>query len=180
MFDLSLADHIRLDIDAHTSVDGLKLLLDERIGSKIDHLVLKMDSNVDIQQFRLLSVHAPNITILYVNNHSEFFSDELLSFWKLQELLCDINDISSDLLILVAHHCPELRVLYFTWMVYGESDDAALTTLAQHCPKLKTLLLSGGNFTYVSWISLSECCPHLESLTTHHRWTPIPRTLMHS
>lgn len=68
VFDWSLADHIRLDIGAHTSVDELNLLLDKRIGNKIDHLDLKVDSNVDIQQFRLLSVHAPNIIILYINS----------------------------------------------------------------------------------------------------------------
>ena len=178
---MSLADHIQLDIVAAPSVEELMILLDKSIGNKIDHLGLENYQQIDI--LRLLGEHTPNIITLhitYARYYREFFTDELLSFWKLQELLCFMNDISSDLLILVAQHCPELRVLSFTWMVYGESDDAALTTLAQHCPKLKTLLLSGGNFTYVSWISLSECCPHLESLTTHHRWTPIPRTLMHS
>ena len=147
-------DNFRLLLDSDTTAKSLKLLIDNNIGSKVNGIDISGNQNLEVtEQLSVCTRNVKQLTIRYSNNCMDWLTADILSRWKLKEILFCDSPIKTHLLFTIVHICTELTSI----KLYSNTmDDAAVIAIAQHCPKLETLLLRSSNITWTSLLALSE------------------------
>ena len=156
-------DNIDLRINCQIEMHDCQPLFSSDLRCKVKSINVTKDQDKEVME--QLSVFAENIVKLQVAiDNSNWLTVDILSRWKLKEIILVGDFVNKVLITLIVQTCTELTSIELQiWSTL--LHDSVMNIIAQHCPKLKTLRIFGKcNITYNSFIALSERGLPLEEL----------------
>ena len=148
-------DNIELRINSKMEMHDCQPLFESDLRYKVKFIDVTEDQNKEVME--QLSVFAENIEKMrMLTGRLNWLTVDILSRWKLKEIILVGSVVNKDLITLIVQTCTELTSVEFNlWSTL--LDDSVMNIFSQHFPKLKRLLLSSTTYiTYNSLISLSE------------------------
>ena len=155
-------DQFVLEINANTTLESLKPLIDSNMGYKVLNVTIEGNQNKEVME--QLSAYTGNVKQLTIRNSYNCFNwltVNILSRWNITDITIDQCKINLTSLTVIVQTCSELTSIKF----YTNSiDDFAVTVITQQCPKLETLVIESSKITWISLLTLSERGLPLEKL----------------
>ena len=148
-------DNINLRINSKIDMYDCQPLFESDLRYKVKSIDVPAAA-VDKEIMEQLSIFTENIVKLQVVSvNSSWITENILSRWKLKEIILVGTVVNKVLLTLIVQTCTELTSITLDYAC--AEDDALVNIIVQHCHKLEKLILSAiNNITYNSLIALSE------------------------
>ena len=147
-------DNFRLLLDSNTTAKNLKLLIDNKIGDKVNTIDIRGNQNRAVmEQLSDCTRNVQTLNFRFPENCMDWLTAEILSRWKLTEIHLYGLGITTTVVLLIVSTFPDLTRVYFTCKGI---DDAAVIAIAEQCPKLETLSIDSRIITVASLLTLSE------------------------
>ena len=150
-------DNIELSITSKIGMQACKPLFESCLRFKIKSIDLT--AAIDKEVMEQLSLFTENIEKMRISNacnQSNFLNRDMLSRWKLKEIILVGSIVNKVLITLLLQTCTELiSIELHLWSKLW--NDSVVIEVITHCPQLERLLFTEyRNITYNSLIAISE------------------------
>ena len=126
-----------------------------KVKCEIRKIKITGDQNREVmEQLSVCTGNVKQLTISYSKNCMDWLTADILSRWKLTNIIFNgVSIITASFVSVIVQTCTELTSIKLDSY---SINDAAVIAIAQHCPKLETLTMRPSNITWTSLLALSE------------------------